>query len=389
MTLRESIEAGDSGHIGDHEVLHARHNRYLLAPVQGFAASTPRPVESDYTTPLTGDLDIRAKALLDDAGGTSVEAASMGDFDNGQSGTGWGFLTGFFPVFWCYQSGALVYVESTNYDPDILIGAPMWQRVTVDLDNGSGGYTVTFYYSDDDGATWTLLSEIVTSEGTLSIDATTFPLCVGGDAVAQDGSWPEMTRQAGGWPAGLVLKVEVRSGIGGTVIASPDFTGAPWTLGDSGPHDDAQSNEWECKYGQGATETRPRTWGSDIMVARVVGDITDPADLPAAQRFFPVSPRAAGLAERVAAYGSFDLSDATGDVRALNPATIPELPAVPESFADLAAVQSYLAELVASEGDGLAGLTAYVETLSNFLIQALVQLLNSGLFDGRTYDIEE
>lgn len=65
-------------------------------------------------------------------------------------------------------------------------GTPIWARAVLVRDNGAGGKSVTFYYSTDDGATWTQLGSVVTIAGVLT-----------GVQDCPDWHWEVGTRQAG------------------------------------------------------------------------------------------------------------------------------------------------------------------------------------------------
>lgn len=90
-------------------------------------------------------------------------------------------------------------------------------RATLDVDNGSGGHSVSFYTAPTIEGPWTQLGTSVTAVGTTSIFAGTAPLEVSG----RDGG------TAGLVGAGTVLAVEVRDGINGTEVANPDFAAQP------------------------------------------------------------------------------------------------------------------------------------------------------------------
>lgn len=85
-------------------------------------------------------------------------------------------------------------------------------RVTLDVNNGSGGYTVTFYTSDSIDGTWTQVSSTVTTSGTTAIFASTAVLDLA-----------EITNIAANPLKGRIHKFEMRNGIGGSVVANPDF----------------------------------------------------------------------------------------------------------------------------------------------------------------------
>lgn len=85
-------------------------------------------------------------------------------------------------------------------------------RATLDVNNGSSGNTVTFYWGTGgvDG-TWTQLGDAVTTSGTTSIFNSTSAVAVdAGAGVAANGN--------------EVYAAQVRSGIAGTIKANPDFT---------------------------------------------------------------------------------------------------------------------------------------------------------------------
>lgn len=89
-------------------------------------------------------------------------------------------------------------------------------RATLDVDNGLGGYTATFYRADAiDSESWEVVGEpVVTTSGTTSIFSSTTDLKIGKAS-------PFLFRPL---PFGSFYKAEVRNGIDGTVVADPDFT---------------------------------------------------------------------------------------------------------------------------------------------------------------------
>lgn len=88
-------------------------------------------------------------------------------------------------------------------------------RVTLDVNDGAGGKVVTWYTSDSIDGTWAQVGQS-TSAGTTSIFASTSALTIGS---ANDGT----EAVAGAYPfAGKFYRLQVRNGIGGTLVADFD-----------------------------------------------------------------------------------------------------------------------------------------------------------------------
>ncbi len=105
-----------------------------------------------------------------------------------------------------------------------------WVRATFDADNGAGGYDIKFY-SSDDGIYWTQLGATVTTATPITIFNSTARLTVG--ASFDNGSDTPLT--------GRVYYAEVRSGINGTIVASPTFSAQ---AAGTGSFTDALANSW-------------------------------------------------------------------------------------------------------------------------------------------------
>lgn len=75
-------------------------------------------------------------------------------------------------------SGTAIAVNSTAAT-GFTNGTTHWVALAIDVDNGSGGKSTTFWTSDD-GVTWAQLGSTVTTAGTTSIHAGTAPLTVSG-----------------------------------------------------------------------------------------------------------------------------------------------------------------------------------------------------------------
>ncbi|MFH8792190.1 hypothetical protein [Streptomyces sp. NPDC017941] len=92
-------------------------------------------------------------------------------------------------------------------------------RATLDVDNGAGGRSVRFYWAPSLAGPWTQFGTTSTLTGTISLHSGTAPLTMGPT---------DLTLTAPRRPIeGRVYAAEVRSGIDGTLVASPDFAAQP------------------------------------------------------------------------------------------------------------------------------------------------------------------
>lgn len=87
-------------------------------------------------------------------------------------------------------------------------------RVTLDVNNGAGGRTTTFYTSDSISGTWVQHGDAIVATGTTSIFSGTEALVIGD---APNSTFGASTIR------GKVYAAEVRNGIAGTVVANPNF----------------------------------------------------------------------------------------------------------------------------------------------------------------------
>lgn len=135
-------------------------------------------------------------------------------------------------------------------------------RVTFDADNGAGGRTVRFYWAESLTGTWVEFADPATLTGVGSIFASTAPLSIAPtDTTTNPDRLPFVGRG---------YRFEVRNGIGGTVVASPDFTaqtagaasftdsaGRLWTL-----HGGAEIRDREDRF-VGEISAWPAKWTPD------------------------------------------------------------------------------------------------------------------------------
>lgn len=120
-------------------------------------------------------------------------------------------------------------------------------RVTLDVDNGSGGYTVTFYTADTIDGPWTQFGDAVVGSSTTTLFGGTAGLEVG-----------EVANITGGAIAGYYFGFQLLDSIGGTVVASPDFSAQ---AAGTTSFDDAQGNTWTVQSGAAIDDRRYRFHG--------------------------------------------------------------------------------------------------------------------------------
>lgn len=183
-------------------------DRYLAAPsTAGARASTPDAAVLD----ITGDLDVRVDLTFDTWTTASVELIGK------RAGAGqisWHLLRNTTPsltLSWSTDGTALTsYVSSATIPlrPDRRTAL----RATLDVNNGLGGYTVTFYTAPTIDGPWVQLDQTVTTGGTTSIFNSTAPLEIG-----------DLSDAVGSIQPARFHAAEVYSGIDGTLVANPDF----------------------------------------------------------------------------------------------------------------------------------------------------------------------
>lgn len=172
---------------------------------------------------VTGDLDVRVDAAL--TNWTTSSVGLVGRWGGSTTTRSWrlDIDAGLIPLLtWTPDGTTTNLFESFATVPlTIPPGGRIALRATLDVNNGSGGSTTTFYTAPTSAGPWTQLGAAVTQAGTTSINAGAAPL-----RIADVDSEPSWTPAAG-----RVYSVQMLSGIGGTAVADPDFTaqtpGAP------------------------------------------------------------------------------------------------------------------------------------------------------------------
>ena len=195
---------------------------------------------SQWVTPdsaaisITGDLDLRIEEELRSWTYGWYLMTKGGNSGSQQSYSLSLTSSGYLQFQWSTTGSDTLSATSTLPLPSPLLGRKA-VRATIDVNNGAGGRTITFYYSSDNtlSGTWVQLGDPVVQSGTTSIFDSTSTLGL---------FCPN---------AGSIYRAEVRNGIGGTAVANPtasavaegatsfsDAAGRSWSLSGNG----------ECTY---------------------------------------------------------------------------------------------------------------------------------------------
>ncbi|HET6356100.1 hypothetical protein [Streptomyces sp.] len=187
-----------------------------LTVAGGFSGSGATTIDA-AALDIVGDIDIRFEATLDNWLKTGdVELCGKGNQLTNQRS--WLLMMrDSKPHFeWSTAGTSTISKDCTAALPYPPAGR-VALRVTLDVDNGASGNTVRFYTAESIAGPWVQLGADVVTAGTTSIFNSTAAVRVG------DG-WADLGFSAA---SGLVHAFELRSGIGGTVVANPNFTAQP------------------------------------------------------------------------------------------------------------------------------------------------------------------
>lgn len=170
---------------------------------------------------ITGDLDIRIEVTLEDwtPFATIQLATKNRSYGLTSPDWSWSFILrsdGKLEFDWT-TAGTFGTVKSavSTVATGFTDGTRHALRATMDVNNGSSGYTVTFYTASDIDGSWSALGSAVTAAGVTSIAATAANLEIASTNDGAPGTLPVI---------GKVHGYELRSGIGGTIVSKIDFS---------------------------------------------------------------------------------------------------------------------------------------------------------------------
>lgn len=165
---------------------------------------------------ITGDIDVRADINPDlwYGNGNRILASKAEDGSNNIS---WIFCVtsaGFLSFSWSSAGSVADHLIVSTVAVPVVSGR-LAIRVTLDVNNGASGNTVTFYTASAIGGTYTQLGTSIITAGTTSIFSSSVNLIVGSSYDIRDNNLPFV---------GKYYSFELRTGIAGTLVAKADFT---------------------------------------------------------------------------------------------------------------------------------------------------------------------
>jgi hypothetical protein len=166
---------------------------------------------------IVGDLDLRVEVTADWTARTSQSLIGKWISATNQRSYLLRLEPGLLTLNWSVAGSASLFASQPL--PALPRRAAL--RATLDVNNGAGGYTVAMYWAPSMDGPWTMIGSPLIGASITSIFAGTAPLEVA--PIAATGVVPI---------DGRVHRAEVRSGIGGAVVASPDLRAlSPGTSG--------------------------------------------------------------------------------------------------------------------------------------------------------------
>ncbi|MGW2511266.1 hypothetical protein ACWC0A_17905 [Streptomyces scopuliridis] len=175
--------------------------------------STPATASTPDAAPIdvTGDLDVRVEATAE---WLSIRPQILiGKWDSAANQRSWMLQLEASLIRFRFSPDGVVNFSAAWSVPTIPPRAAL--RVTLDVDNGAGGWTARGYWAETLDGPWLSLGDPGTLPGVTGIFNSTAPLVI---APTSPTVTPPLLPMAG-----RVHRAEVRSGIGGTVVAGPDF----------------------------------------------------------------------------------------------------------------------------------------------------------------------
>lgn len=169
-------------------------------------ASTPDTAALD----ITGDIDLRIEASVDWYATAAQILIGKWSATAGQRSYRLAVQAGFLQMIWT-TDGSTTSFGQARLPEGLARRAAV--RATLDVNDGSGGWTVRLYTADSLDGTW---KEFTTSTGVTGVGVTSIFSSTSTLQIAPTSGTVLPT-------SGRIHRAEVRSGIGGSAVANPDF----------------------------------------------------------------------------------------------------------------------------------------------------------------------
>lgn len=237
---------------------------------------------------VTGDLDLRIEIDPDvwSLGSVGHQLAGKYTITGAQRSWAWSIqANGRMRLYWS-ADGNNAFTNGTYADSTVRVPATgrIALRVTIDVNNGAAGRTITFYTSDSITGTWTQLGAQVIQSGTTSIFSGTSKVSVGAFVDSATAAFPLVTDAAAGYTlpfSGRIYRFMMYNGIAGTLVADMNAVGQPdsvnaahgWTDTCASPNTWVMQRETEVKAtdyrAYGEISEMPQEWditGTDVYI---------------------------------------------------------------------------------------------------------------------------
>lgn len=224
----------------------------VLPGLSGNYASTPNVAGFD----ITDDLDIRVLVTKDDwTSGSIFQMLAAKSATAGQGSYEFRYRTNKTLLFAWSANGTNFTDSAYTTALSLVDGQPIWLRVTFDVDDGAGNKVLTFLTSTD-GTNWTT-HNTQTTVGTTSI--------FNGTSSIDVGYW---FRASSSPFDGVIERVQIRDGIGGTTVFDADFAAeAAGTLSFTEDSTNAATVTLTTTYGQVSQWDDLSGSGNDVVQA--------------------------------------------------------------------------------------------------------------------------
>lgn len=191
--------------------INAGHPRLYLKPVQVSSAEVASSAALNITADLDIRIDLHVKSM--DPSGVPIVIAERADDTNPYSWRVEIYPNRTVRLSWS-ATGTVPALTATSTTPVLPMSARTTLRITLDVNNGAAGRTITFYTGTSVAGPFTQVGPAVVQAGTTSVANVSEPLVVGSSADKSVAYAPDAN----------VYAFQLRDGINGTPLANADFT---------------------------------------------------------------------------------------------------------------------------------------------------------------------